>query len=135
MGSYVLDTSAIMAVLLSEDGGKTAAEIFAMGETVLVPFIAMMEVEYKLARKSREMADDGLDTVATWPIEVIESDVAWRQAAAQVKLRGRISLGDSWVASLALLREAVLVHKDPEFEDVEGLQELRLPYKPRARRA
>jgi predicted nucleic acid-binding protein len=124
-----------MAVLLSEEGAGATTEVFSRGEPVLVPFIALMEVEYKLARKSRELADDGLDSVATWPVDVVESNEAWRQVAAQVKLKGGISLGDSWVAALALLNDAVLVHKDPEFEDVDGLQELRLPYKPRTRRA
>lgn len=109
-------------------------EVLKRSVPVLVPFIALMEVEYKLARRSRELADEGLDSVATWPVDIVESNEAWRQAAAQVKIRGHISLGDSWVASLALLSDSVLVHKDPEFEDVEGLQDLRLPYKPRTRR-
>ena len=53
---------------------------------------------------------------------VVESDPDWRSAAAGVKSRGRISIADAWVASLALMRDAKLVHKDPEFDAVEELK-------------
>jgi predicted nucleic acid-binding protein len=40
-----------------------------------------------------------------------------------------MSLGDAWIAATALQCDAVLVHKDPEFEGLPGLVEERLPYK------
>ena len=43
---------------------------------------------------------------------------------------GGIDGSDAWIAALAKERNATLVHKDPEFEQVEGtIQALRLPYK------
>lgn len=60
-------------------------------------------------------------------------DPEWRKAAARLKARAGLSLGDAWNASLALLLDAELVHKDPEFDDVKGLKSLRLPYKPKTR--
>jgi predicted nucleic acid-binding protein len=47
--------------------------------------------------------------------------------AAEVKSRGGLSVADAWIASLALLHDAELVHKDPEFDAVEGLRAHRLP--------
>ena len=42
----------------------------------------------------------------------------------------RISVADAWIAALAKDRNATLVHKDPEFEQVEAeVQVLKLPYK------
>jgi predicted nucleic acid-binding protein len=88
-----------------------------------------MEIEYKLLRKApRAKVNEVLGLVATWPITIRESDPEWRTQAAAVKAAGRISLADAWIASLALLLDAELVHKDPEFDKVPRLKALRLPY-------
>jgi predicted nucleic acid-binding protein len=63
-----------------------------------------------------------------WPVESVESYLSWRRAAARVKAQGKVSFAAAWVAALALLRDAELVHKDPEFDAVTGLKTLRLPY-------
>jgi predicted nucleic acid-binding protein len=39
-------------------------------------------------------------------------------------------VADAWIAALAQARNATLVHKDPEFEQVEAtIKVLKLPYK------
>ena len=39
-------------------------------------------------------------------------------------------MADAWIAALAKERGAMLVHKDPEFDQIEGVVEvLELPYK------
>ncbi len=40
-----------------------------------------------------------------------------------------MSLADAWIVAAALELDAVLVHKDPEFEQVAGLRQEQLPYK------
>jgi predicted nucleic acid-binding protein len=40
-----------------------------------------------------------------------------------------LSLADSWIAALALLRGATLCHKDPEYDQLSSLLVERLPYK------
>ena len=50
----------------------------------------------------------------------------WGSQAAEIKARGGLALGDAWIASLALIHGAELVHKDPEFDRVEGLRSIRL---------
>ncbi len=41
-----------------------------------------------------------------------------------------MSVADAWIAALAQERQAILVHKDPEFEQVEAMiKVLKLPYK------
>jgi predicted nucleic acid-binding protein len=133
LGPYVLDTSAVMAVLLGEPGAETTRDTIIGNEDVLLPFVALMEVEYKLTRHSRDAADKGLEAVASWPVEVVESNPPWRSEAARVKAGGNVSLADAWVAALALLKDAELVHKDPEFDSIPNLKHLRLPYKPKDR--
>jgi predicted nucleic acid-binding protein len=49
--------------------------------------------------------------------------------AAEVKATPPLSLADAWIAAAALELDAILVHKDPEFECLPGLKEERLPYK------
>jgi len=46
-----------------------------------------------------------------------------------VKAKTSLSVADAWIASLALLHQAELVHKDPEFESVPDLPMTKLPYK------
>jgi len=42
----------------------------------------------------------------------------------------RMSFADAWIAALAKHHEAILVHKDPEFESVSQAIRLQaLPYK------
>jgi predicted nucleic acid-binding protein len=138
MPVYVLDTSAIMCVLYQEDGAEQVVEILDAAQTssrgdaaeVLVPFIALMEMEYWLRRRlaPREV-EHILLLVANWPVQVVESNPQWRRLAAQVKAYASLSVADAWIAALAILRQGELVHKDPEFDQVTELESLRLPYK------
>jgi predicted nucleic acid-binding protein len=127
---YVLDTSAIMAVLKKEPGEDEVLSIIesARGHLVNVPFIALMEVEYNLLRRLPiTKVVQSLGTIAGWPITIYESNPEWRSRAAYLKATGRLSLADAWIASLALLLGAELVHKDPEYDSIPGLKALRLP--------
>jgi len=131
LADYVLDTSAVMAVLQAEDGAQTVRELIDGGADCTLPFVVMMEIEYKLLAKRVAKVDDALNLVWSWPVSIVESDAPWGRIAAQVKAHGGLSFADSWVASLALIQDATLVHKDPEFEPVSGLKHLKLPYKAR----
>ena len=46
--------------------------------------------------------------------------------AARIKGGGQLSLADAWMAALALLRDAQLVHQDPEFDNVADLRSVKL---------
>ena len=130
MAGKVLDTSAIIAYLYDEPGADIAEGAIFGGSQILMPFMALMEVEYKFRRELKS-EDDVLEKMAVllhWPVETRESDPAWGSQAARIKAWGRISLADAWVAALALLNDAELVHKDPEFDGVDGLKAVRLPY-------
>jgi predicted nucleic acid-binding protein len=134
MAIYTLDTSAILAYVRGEEGDDLVEEVLRDAEDgssseIMVPFLAMMEVECILRRSlAIDTVERNLGAISAWPISVVESNEPWRRMAAIVKARGKISLADAWVASLALLLDAELVHKDPEFDAVDGLKALRLPY-------
>jgi predicted nucleic acid-binding protein len=127
---YVLDTTAVMSVLMARPGHEPVVEVLeraGRGDTVLLPFMTLMELEYGLLRAiPRHEADDALRLVEAWPAEIAESSPAWRHRAAEVKSQGGLSLADAWIAALALMRNATLLHHDPEFDHVEGLSALPL---------
>jgi predicted nucleic acid-binding protein len=143
MPSYVLDTSAIMCVLFQEPGAEQVVEIFdavvagleAHEVRVLMPFIALMEVEYWLLRRlAPGEVGATLLLIESWPSVVVQSNDEWRHEAARVKATASLSLADAWIAALAKLSHGELVHKDPEFEQLTNqLEMLRLPYRNRGR--
>ena len=132
MHVYVLDTSAILALLNGEPGHETVRDILVQARepgttAVYVPFIALMETEYLMMRRhSEESAARYMKLVLGWPARVVESDPAWCHGSAIIKASGRLSLADAWIAALALSLGASLVHKDPEFDRIKTLQTLRV---------
>ena len=142
MAPYVLDTSAILCVLYQEEGADQVVEILGTtqggdqprGISVLVPFVALMEVEYWLLRRlTVGEVERTLLLIQRWPVEIAESNEEWRHRAARVKAVNPLSLADAWIASLAMLHGAELVHKDPEFDLVTGLESRHLPYRQTSR--
>ena len=134
MTTFVLDTSAILTVLNQEDGEEEVVSLLDAAKKqqamIFLPFMALMELEYLLLRKiSPEETDYLLTLVRAWPVQIPESSEEWRHKAAQVKAQTPLSVADAWIASLALLREAEMVHKDPEYDKVPNLLMLKLPYK------
>lgn len=128
---YVLDTSALAAAILGEPEGRTVIGVLERarkGRTRIgVPFLALMEIEYRLMRSFalREVAG-ALTYMQQWPVVVVESDEEWRHEAARIKATGGLSLADAWMAALATLSGARLVHKDAEFDRVTGLRSMKL---------
>jgi predicted nucleic acid-binding protein len=134
MTDYVLDTSALLTLFKDEDGAQEIEEILAACEggrcRVYLPFMSLMEFEYMTLRERGRIAvDEALRILHAWPAEKVESYPEWGRRAALIKSRGRLSIADAWNAALALMHGAELIHKDPEFDQVQGLKHRRLPYK------
>ena len=133
MAAFVLDTSAVLTILNQEDGLDTVLNILdkakSQQDVVYIPFMALAELEYLLLRRiSPEETLAILTLVSAWPVQVPESTEEWRHQAAKIKSRTPLSVADAWIASLALLQHAALVHKDPEYEQVPNLPVVKLPY-------
>jgi len=119
---FVLDTSALMRLLLDEPGAEEVQRVLESDKPVALPFMALMEVQYVLLRRLPPERVEHLVAILRASADVLESERVWGDMAARVKAGGGLSLGDAWMASLALLRGAVLLHRDPEFERVPGLR-------------
>ena len=60
----------------------------------------------------------------------MESNTALGLMGGAFKANHHLSVADAWIAALAKERNAILVHKDPEFDQIEAMiNVLKLPYK------
>lgn len=127
---HVLDTSALFCFSEGEPGSDEVAQVLQSG-TAHASFISFMEFFYvKHQERGETEAELAYQQLAQLPIQVIESDEPLRLLAARIKATQRLSLADAWVAATAERLGAVLVHKDPEFDALEGrIRMLRLPSK------
>ena len=132
---FVPDTSALMAFIEAEDGADFTEEILIRAErkeiSVYISFISLTEVMYiTLQEKDESTARQRIELIKTLACSIEESGESLNMAAARIKARNRISLADSYIAALTQERNAVLVHKDPEFENLLlFIKQHKLPYK------
>lgn len=131
---YVLDTSAVFCLLNDEPGADqvdallTAARASPAQAAIVIPFMALMELHYHVLRVHPPgFARTVVNRVQLWPAAFPESDPVWRTRAAEIKARGGLSVADAWMAGLASLLGARLVHKGPEFDALADVEVLRLP--------
>jgi len=132
---YVLDTSVWLTLIEDETGADSVEELIAKARAgeivVLVSFMSFMEVYYiTMQERDRNEAQARVDLMAALPGLRVDSTATLGLLAGKLKAKHRLSVADAWIAALAQERNATLVHKDPEFEQVEAtVKGLKLPYK------
>ncbi len=112
-----------MERLLREEGTKGR---------VYISFMSLMEYVYILQQEQGEAAarKGFLEELKQLPLHVVESDEPLSLAAARIKATTKLSVADAWIAATAERLQAELVHKDPEFESLQGQIKLQaLPLK------
>lgn len=137
--AYLLDTSAIFAFTDNEEGADRVEELLnkARREQIALHISAMtaMEVYYvSSAERGKEQAHHLLLLVRALPVTELSLEDALILPAARFKARYKISVADAWIAATAIVHNLILVHKDPEFEPLDGVSLLPLPYRVRIRR-
>jgi predicted nucleic acid-binding protein len=130
----VLDTSALLALRDDEPGAERVALLFeasARGEfSCHGCFMSQMELMYRVWKDEGEEAGRSAYSLCLrLPIIWLHESPELLERAAAVKACFPLSLADAWIAAAALQLDAVLVHKDPEFEKVTNLKQELLPYK------
>ena len=133
MNKYLLDTSALLTLRDDESGADQVEQLLKQSQEGTVQcigcFMTLMEILYRVwkdqdERYGRLAYEQSLSLPITW----IHEDIAMLVKAAELKALNQLSVADSWIAACAVLQDAVLVHKDPEFE-VLSFEQIRLPYK------
>jgi predicted nucleic acid-binding protein len=128
---YILDTSALLTFIEDEDGAEHVEDLLR-NEQVLLPWVVLLELMY-ITQRERGVAEAEKRYAL---IKYMQTNILWEAdepiliKAAQLKATHRLSLADAIIASVAFQRQAVLVHKDPEYQVLEGELSLEtLPYK------
>lgn len=134
MSSYLLDTSALLALRDNEPGADRVAELLessARGEhTCHACFMTQMELLYRIWKDEGELAGrTAFSQCLALPIIWLHESPELLELAASIKACFPLSLADAWIAAAAQHLDAVLVHKDPEFERVTVIQQELLPYR------
>jgi len=128
---FILDTSAILTLIEDENGADRVEEIIRDDQAV-IPWMVLLEVHYiSHQERGKAEADRRYALLKQLPCEILwQNDEPIVLTAAAFKAQHRLSLADSVIAAFARSRDAILLHKDPEFEALSEVIELEaLPYK------
>ena len=125
---FVLDTSALLAFMTGEEGADQVERILLGKENRLFISWAVLFEIYYITKRTRgdKDADKRFVLIKELPVSVLwnmeEPDVL---TSARIKAQFRVSFADSIIAATALRQDAILVHKDPEYECLSGMIKLR----------
>lgn len=122
--------------MIEDEAGADRAEQILRNQRVLLPFVVLLEICCITLQEQGEDAANAryamLKALEVGLLTEVTEPVLLR--AAQMKAYARISLADAIIAAFAAVHDAVLVHKDPEFDALKPQVRLEaLPYKTRAR--
>jgi predicted nucleic acid-binding protein len=137
----ILDTSAIFCLLEDEPGADLVEQKIAAAEVRKIKlgasFVSLTEAFYIThLSQGKPRAEEFVAVIKSWPIEIIYPDESLCLAAGEIKATHSVSLADAFLAATAQLTSAVLIHKDPEFEQLNGTVSLQaLPYKQSKKKA
>lgn len=132
---YLLDTSAILALRGDEPGAADVESVLRESESgqaeVYVSFMTYMEAYYRIWRvESEEAAKRMYGELLSLPVFRVDVNDSILLRAGAIKANYSLSVADAWIIASAMEVKATLVHKDPEFEQVQGIVSLMfLPYK------
>lgn len=133
--AFILDTSAIFTLIEDEQGAERVENLLRTQE-IYIPWIVLLEVTYISRQELGEAeAELRLANLKRLPVTFLwEADEPILLTAARLKANHRISLADAIIASYAMQLDAILIHKDPEYEYLSGQVKIEaLPYKSTSR--
>jgi predicted nucleic acid-binding protein len=133
--NYLFDSSAFLTLFEDEDGAETVQRLLERAKKgeiiVFTSFVSFTEIFYiTLREKGEEAAKKRIKIMNRLVITRVESSQELGLIAGRLKATHKISFADTWIAATAVFYDAILVHKDPEFEQLKDkVKVLELPYK------
>ncbi|MDP3297726.1 MAG: PIN domain-containing protein [Thermodesulfovibrionia bacterium] len=129
--SYVLDTSALLTLWNNEEGADIVERILRSGVLIYVSFMTFMEGRYRLWKNvGKGESDEFSKYLELLPVKRVNINDLIFEKSVEIKATNNLSVCDSWIIATAITTNSVLVHKDPEFEQVKKKIKLKtLPYK------
>lgn len=127
---FLPDTSAILTLLDNEEGAPTIEKILRQ-ERILLPAIVLFEVYYiSIVRRNVEVAEQRYALLKSLPARHIsELPEPVLLKGGEYKAQHRVSFADALIGAYAFVYDATLVHKDPEYEPLHEIRQVKLPYK------
>lgn len=116
-----------MLALRGDEAGADEIEgLLRQGESggcsLLASFMTRMELLYVIRREEgKEAAVRALSLIDTFKLEWVSCEPEILETAALLKAERGLSVADSWIGATAVVRKAILIHKDPElrkFQDI-----------------
>ncbi len=140
MKEYVFDTSALLTFIENEEGIEIVENLLKKSleyeNKIFISTVSLIELYYiSLREQGKDIAEERLDLLENIPVmqESLTSHLV--KIIGNFKASKSMSFADCCIAGLAKYKNAILVHKDPEFEDVEDeIEQLKLPYKKKKNR-
>lgn len=140
MSEYVFDTSALVTYIENEEGVETIQNLLmkALNEEdkIFVSTVTMIEVFcISMQEQGRIIAEERMRLIETLPL--LQEPLTSNQAITigEIKAIKSMSFADCCIAGLSKNKNAILVHKDPEFEQIENeIRQLKLPYKKKVKK-
>ena len=131
--SYVFDTSALLTLWNDEEGADIVEHLLRSDGIVYVSFMSFMEGRYRIWKNvSKTESEEFSRYLDLLPLKRIDFTDQIFEKSIEIKAANHLSVCDSWIVATAISAEAVLVHKDPEFEQLKTVKLKALPYKPLA---
>ena len=135
MTQYVLDTSSLLTYIENEEG---ATEVEALLQKALdadavlyISMVSCIEVFYiTWQEQGKEVATERLKLIDDLMVIQEPVDSQLTKIIGEIKATKAMSFADCCIAGLAKFKQATLVHKDPEYEQIENeIKQFKLPYK------
>ena len=133
--NYVFDTSAFFTLFENEDGVDEVRRLLGQAKrqeiNILASFVSFTEVYYiTIQEEGEDAAENRIRLMGMLTIKRVESSPDLGLIAGKLKAQNKISFADAWVAATAILYDATLVHKDPEFKQLDDyITFIDLPFK------
>ncbi|MBA4386684.1 MAG: hypothetical protein C0404_01815 [Verrucomicrobia bacterium] len=136
MSLFILDTSALCAHFMEENGWQMVQDLFDDPEEgVTIAAVTLFEFHFVLKAKGVAVADitettriygDVLSNPIPADAEAVREAIRLRESVP-----GRLTLADALIAGCAVSREATLVHRDKHLSEIPDrlLKQIRLPHK------
>jgi len=134
MIEYIVDTSALLTYLQDEEGKDRVKELLITSKkinNVGISFVSLTELYYLLKPHHAGKGLYAFSMIRQLPLQVIWADMQLTELAGEIKSDNKLSFADAWIAASAITHEAILLHKDPEYEAIKHLRQEVLPYKKR----
>lgn len=132
---YVFDTSAVLSYIEKEPGFENVENLFRQAfkkEIVIyISIVTCIEIYYvTLKNQGYDQAAEQLELIKTLPLTQKPLEFKDIKLIGSIKAGNKLSFADSCIAGLAKTVKGILVHKDPEYEQLENeIRQLKLPYK------